>query len=836
MADETLVEAAGRIADGEHVDWGSISSTLKSDYERSVADELAVLSRIAAGHRQLHELLPVATDTPPNLIPDRARWGHLDLLNIVGRGSYGTVYRAWDTRLERLVALKLFHGAQDPDAVMQEGRMLARVRHENVVTVYGADVVDGVAGLWMELVHGRTLDQIVKDKGPMDPLEAAKIGADVSRALEAVHAAGLLHCDIKAQNVVREATGRVVLMDLGAGRLVPEARDSDQLSDVAGTPRYMAPELFHAGADATKSTDIYSFGVLLYYLVSARFPVDGKSLGELKQAHLEARVTPLKYARADVPAAYATVVSRALDRDPAKRPASVVDVQAGLSTVSEPPTRWTRRSIGVAAAAVLGVGLLAFTLLRQQTAPPATAPAPGIQSIAVLPIKNLTGDPSKQYVADGLTEVLISNLARIRSLRVPSFGAVSKFRDATDGDGAIAEQLGVQLLLAGSVAQADTKVRIAVRLVDQRGNAIWGEELTRESSALLSAQAEIARMVAARLALTVGPIEAAALDGQPGLKPEAADAYLRGLALRQSVPDRQTEAASLFRKTVEIEPGFAPAWADLAQAELYSYILEPNSADRARRANVINQLAERALKLDPQLAAGFVVRGTIQFYEYWDYPAAEQTFRQGLELAPNDGALKQRLSMLLAALGRLDEAIVLGRENRVYEPNDPFRATSLGMLYYYAHKFDAAEAEMKGALKLNPEFASAHYMLGRVYAEQGRTDQALSSMETALARVRYPRWLSDYARVLAAAGRRSDLESVLAELRERERKGEAPSPDQGAYIALAQGDKDLALAILEEGIRQHTINTLWLAVDPRVDPLRADPRFTQLLARMGLRP
>ena len=313
MAEDTLLSAAGRIADGEQLDWGSITSSLPSDDDRAVAEELAVVAQIAAGHRQLHQLLPVAADTPPNLMPDRARWGHLDLLNIVGRGSYGTVYRAWDTRLERLVALKLFHGASDPDSVMQEGRMLARVRHEHVVTVYGADVVDGVAGLWMELVHGETLEHLVKARGPMSAIEAATLGADVAAALGAVHAAGLLHCDIKAQNVVQESGGRVVLMDLGAGRVVPEAQDSDQLSDVAGTPRYMAPELFHAGATSTKSTDIYSFGVMLYYLVSGSFPVDGKSLGELKRAHQEGRVNALDHVRPGLPPAFLDLVSRALN-------------------------------------------------------------------------------------------------------------------------------------------------------------------------------------------------------------------------------------------------------------------------------------------------------------------------------------------------------------------------------------------------------------------------------------------------------------------------------------------------------------------------------------------
>lgn len=351
MAEEPLLEAATRIADGDGVDWLSVTDTLRDEDERSLADELALVQQIAQGHRQLHELLPVAADTPAHLMPDRARWGHLDLLNVVGRGSYGIVYRAWDTRLERLVALKLFHNAVNPDTVMQEGRMLARVRHENVVTVYGADVIDGVAGIWMELVHGETLDRIIRKSGALPPKEAASVGADVALALSAVHAAGLLHCDVKAQNVVRETSGRVVLMDLGAGRLVPELRDMDQqISDVAGTPRYMAPELFVPGAMPTKESDIYSLGILIYYLVTAQFPVDGKTLGELKRAHEAKRSKSLAEARPDLPKKLSDIVARAIDRDPSLRPTTTLDVQVALSAIALAPgdahtrllTRWVK--------------------------------------------------------------------------------------------------------------------------------------------------------------------------------------------------------------------------------------------------------------------------------------------------------------------------------------------------------------------------------------------------------------------------------------------------------------------------------------------------------------
>ena len=335
---DALVDAAARIADGDGVDWLAITSTLNDDESRGIAEELAVVQQIAAGHRQLHQLLPVPTDTPAHLMPDRARWGHLDLLNVVGRGSYGIVYRAWDTRLERLVALKLFHGASNPDSFMQEGRMLARVRHENVVSVYGADLIDGVAGIWMELVHGETLDRIIRKTGPLSAKEAASVGADVARALAAVHAAGLLHCDIKAQNVVRESSGRVVLMDMGASRLVPELRDLDQqLTDVAGTPRYMAPELFSVGATPTKATDVYSLGILIFYLVTGQFPVDGKTLGELKRAHEAKKGQSLAGVRPHLPKALNDIVMRAIDRDPELRPTAPSDLQAVLSVVASEP-------------------------------------------------------------------------------------------------------------------------------------------------------------------------------------------------------------------------------------------------------------------------------------------------------------------------------------------------------------------------------------------------------------------------------------------------------------------------------------------------------------------
>jgi serine/threonine-protein kinase len=830
VADQQLLGAAARVADGEMLDWGSITATLGSDDDREIAEELALVQQIAAGHRQLHQLLPVTSDTPQHLAPDRARWGHLDLLNVVGRGSYGVVYRAWDTRLERLVALKLFHGAANPDSVMQEGRMLARVRHENVVTVYGADVIDGVAGIWMELIHGQTLDAIVKKTGPLAPQEAALVGADVARALGAVHAAGLLHCDVKAQNVVRENGGRVVLMDLGAGRLAPEARDSDQLSDVAGTPRYMAPELFVAGADATRATDIYSLGVLIYYLLSGHFPVDGKTLGELKRAHEAGKVRALKSVRSDVPQGLLEIVNRALDRDPQLRPATTAEVQVALSSATvDVPVETSQSSIGwwILGATALGALVLLLPLLLARP-----VPLPPPESIAVMPIQNLTGDPAKQYLADGLTEVLVAHLARVPELRIASAATTATLRGSRDSERAIAEKLGVRLLLAGSVVQADKRVVISVHLTDPRaGLTVWGAELEREPSTILSARSEIASLVAAHLSIAAPP--AMANDSRQ-LKPEAQDAFLRGLVeLSSQSNERVSSALGLFTLASNLEPAWADPLAHLAYAQ--QWMIEfGDPARRNERAAGVKANALRAIQLDPGLPMSYTVLASIQAYHEWDFRAAEATLRQGLEAYGRDGVAHTRLAFLLAASGRLDEALAEAERARELEPLLAERYSTVGMVQYYARDYGEALTSMQQAITVSPTFAPGHFGRGRVLAAVGRYDEAIQSVNKAIELTPNPGFIAFLGLAYAMAGREADLQAVQSRLGELEKKGTFVAIDNHAYIAAALGQKETALALLDEAVNRRMTNVLWLAVDPRADPLRDDPRFDRLVSRIGI--
>jgi eukaryotic-like serine/threonine-protein kinase len=834
VKNEPLVDAAGLVADGAEFDLPSISSGLSTDEERAIADELAAIARIAEAHRKLHHL-PSESRVQPEPALSGSKWGHLKLIEVVGRGTYGTVYRAWDSRLDRSVALKLFHGARNPQAVMREGRMLGRIRHENVVTVHGADVHKGIAGIWMEFVHGRRLDHIVEQQGPLSADEAIQVGLVVCRALAAVHAAGLLHCDVKAQNIIREPAGRIVLMDLGAGRVATTDEDAKARMQVAGTPRYMAPELFDHGA-ALPQTDVYSVGVLLFYLVSGRFPVDGKTLSEIRRAHLEGTRTRLDETRPDLHTGFLREVSRAIDPNPEKRHQTPNELESALLGVvneqqaarNRTRVRWMAAAAAVLVAASLGIGVWRFGGTPTSPATPAT------RAVAVLPIQNLTGDPAKAYLADGLTEVLISNLARIRALRVPSFGAVASFRDRHDSSATVAKKLGAEFLLAGSILEVGPRSRITVQLIDPSADTVvWAEELTRDSDSLLEAQAEIARLVAAHLAVRLSPAEQTALT-QRAVDPRAQEAYLRGLELAHRALDRQSAQGALkyFADAVRIDPNFALAWADYANFELIDLATSP---DRFERAIEVKERAEQAIRLDPTLGAGYVALGTAQFYFDWDFAAAERTFRAGIDRTPSMAVGYQRFSMLLAALDRLPEAIAFCRTSTELEPQVAIHRTSLGILYYYARDYSQAETVMKGALDIQPDFPIAWFGLGRVYSAMGRHAEAIEAIERSLTDRRPASYLVELARAHTAAGHSAEASAIIDELGRLQQKGYTYSLDNHAYIAAAAGRLDEAFQILDQAVQQRLTNVLWLAVDPRVDPLRQDSRFSTLLERIGLR-
>ena len=361
-----LEQVAAAIADGTPIDWATVESSASDEAERALVRELRLVAELASFHATLHSpaghpphdlhdsILHPPGGTAPGGEPSDAvgdprpvRWGPLRVIEKVGRGTFGDVYRAWDPRLDREVALKLLRrreAATDQldSTVIEEGRLQARVRHPGVVTIHGADRIDGRVGLWMELIQGPTLEEELLERGPLSAEDAARVGIELCRALGAVHETGLVHRDVKAQNVMRDETGRLVLGDFGTGQAVEE-QDDDSQTSMAGTPLYLAPELFDR-QPATVESDLYSLGVLLYHLVTGGFPIHGRTVRQLRQAHRENRRTFLSEIRPELPVGFTRTVERALDPHPTDRFGRATDLARRSRTVfrSQSAHRWPR--------------------------------------------------------------------------------------------------------------------------------------------------------------------------------------------------------------------------------------------------------------------------------------------------------------------------------------------------------------------------------------------------------------------------------------------------------------------------------------------------------------
>lgn len=401
------VESLARdLADGRPVDWEAALRNVADAHEERVVEQLRLIESVSR-----HQTSASATEEPGALrAPTPERWGDLEIRGAIGSGAFGELVRAWDPRLERSVALKLL-GPQatsaGADSAIAEGRLLARVRHPNVVTVYGADRLDGRVGIWMELIEGRSLDALLREQGEFGPREAAAIGVDLCRALAAVHAAGIVHRDVKAQNVLRETGGRVVLTDFGAGVEVRPGVEPG-VARLTGTPFYMAPELL-ADSTASRASDLYAVGVLLFHLVTRRFPVDGASWAELRARHESGERTLLRDLRPELPQPFVAAVERALDPDPTRRYATAGEMERALAVAAAGPgvvrrrAVWPRVVAGVLAFALASaaLALVLRAALRRGPAPVPPPPPAGPYTVDASLLRSRAGSPRADRLEPG---------------------------------------------------------------------------------------------------------------------------------------------------------------------------------------------------------------------------------------------------------------------------------------------------------------------------------------------------------------------------------------------------------------------------------------------------
>jgi eukaryotic-like serine/threonine-protein kinase len=734
----------------------------------------------------------------------------------LGGGGMSRVFLADETALGRKVVVKVLptemSGQVSMDRFKREIRLAASLQQANIVPIISAGDAGGMAYYTMPFVRGESLRARLTAHGALPIAECVAIFRDLAKALAYAHGEGIVHRDIKPDNVLLSG-GTAVVTDFGIAKAVaaahaqPGAATLTQLGMTLGTPAYMAPEQAFGDDTVDHRADLYALGVVAYELLAGSPPFAGRTAQAQLAAHAIEQPAPILERRPDAPQGLATLVMRCLEKDPARRPQSAREVLDALESVSTP-----------------GAGVASRT-----GAAPAPAPA-----IAVLPFANMSADPENEYFSDGITEELINVLTKIDGLRVVSRTSAFAFKGKREDIRSIGRQLGVSHVLEGSVRKAASRIRLTAQLIAvDSGYHLWSDTYDRQLEDVFAVQDELSRAIAGALKVQLLGGTLAPLVVKPTSQVEAYTLYLKG----RYHWDRRTEAELLkglenFKAALALDPEYALAWIGVADSYsilgFYGHLAPKESFPRAREA------AERALALDDTLAAAHCSRGYVRHYHDWDFPAAEADYRRAIALDPAYATAPQFYGNLLVALGRFDEAAATLRHAVELEPLSLICNAAVGWGHYHARRNDDAIASLRATIELDPHFMVGHLWLGRAYVQAGLLDDAVREFGTAAALSnRSAEAIGMLGHAHAVAGRSAEARGILAEMEQLSARRYVPQY-LVAYIYLALGEHDAAFARLERAFTDRAHVLVFLRVDPVLDPLRADSRLEALAKRVGL--
>jgi serine/threonine protein kinase len=790
----------------------------------------------------------------------RAAWGRFRLLARVGLGGFGEVYRAWDPDLEREVALKLLLpgvvGGDEQYAVMlREARAMASVKHANIVQVYGIDRHDGRVGFWTDFVNGKTLAALVASQGPLGCREAALVGIDVSRALCAVHRAGLLHRDIKAENVMREDTGRILLMDFGLS-----AGERSLGRPMAGTPNYMAPELFEGG-QATVCSDIYAMGVLLYYLVVGDYParITGLSVAEAKAAQAKRR--HLLDLRPDLPEPFLRAVGTAMELDPAKRFASAGELAESLAASlntsiavleskapaavalppsqseasrppgTEPPPRsHTLRNRLTAALVLVLVCAAAFIpWWMRHKAERAAASRDSAQYLAILPIANDTADPAKAALADGFTDDLIRQLSEIPHLKVISRTSVFRYKGQTPDVRSVGQTLHAGFVMTGTMQRSGDRMVVNVELSDVGSNSVvLSRQYFADNADLRPVQADIAHDLLDALHLDPATTGFAANTSSAA----AYQLFLEGEGSFQGEsPSELHQAIHSLEQAVRLDPKFSLAWGRMGDAHvmLGLYFEPPNVQMPLARHDI-----EQAIKLDPTRPAFHGTLGLIHLVYDWDYPAAAS------ELASADAEtdvfhVLSCSTHLMHEAGKSRHAEDLLHRMEANDPESVAVISELGCVAYYRGDYQEAITHYQEALKLDSHSPLPYWGMGKSLTQLGKYREAVDELDSFKARNGFepPLLTAETGYALAREGKAAEAHQKIQTLQDQTRTGYV-DPYLIAMVYLGLGDKNQTYGWLGKAYDAKSPFLISILTDPKWSDSVSDPRFQNVVTRMNI--
>ena len=819
--------------------------------------------------------------------------GRYKIRSSIGAGGMGEVFLADDIELGRPVALKvLLDAIGDGDPVrrfIQEAKAASALNHPNILTIYEIGKFEDSRFIATEYIKGRTLRERLKGE-PISGREALEIAVQIAAALDAAHEAGIVHRDIKPDNVMLRAEGLVKVLDFGLAKLAekePDFIDSEEATlarvqtipgMVMGTVNYMSPEQAR-GREVDTRTDIWSLGVVFYEMLRGRTPFAEETTSDTMAAILKSDPAPLGD---DVPPEVVRIVRKALQKNRDERYQTARDLLLDLKNLQrelEFATEFERSQHSGERRQVSGFsGALSGRVtslekpaavstnegeayhsagVTQQTTPPAARPgwtvgaaivlalgivgaivyfavlAPGsgaINSIAVLPFATSAGDAADNDLADSVSEALINNLSKLPQLKVISRSSSFKYRGPDPDPQQVAKDLGVQAIVMGRFTRRGDMLQISVEMINAVDRSIiWGESYNRKITDILAVQDNIARTVSQKLRLKLSGDEEQRIAKRLTDNPQAYQLYLSGVFYaRKRGVDNVQNALDYQKQAIALDPGFALAYVEMASD--YTLLVGSDLIDAAEGKRLARAAVEKALQLDDTIAEAHLALARIE-NDNLDWAGAGRSFQRALELNPNLVSAHNLYAFHLSCLERHEDAIEEIKRAQELDPLSAGKGTE-GSILYLARRYDESIGKLREAIAQDPNDTFAHAYLGLAYAAIGSYPEAISELDL-VAKIQGETTSTTIyrARVYALAGQRAEALSIVDGL-ERTKQYVAPSEIAALYAAI--GDNEKAFASLEKAFAEKDLQLQFLRVDPGYDPIRNDPRFADLLRRVGL--
>ncbi len=762
---------------------------------------------------------------------------HYRVTGQLGSGGMGVVYKAEDTNLGRTVALKVLAGhlldSEDhKQRFLQEARTAAALDHPNICTIYEVGESNGQAFLAMAYVDGPEVRSKIKER-PLKLDEALDIAIQAAEGLRAAHQKGVVHRDIKSSNLMLTSTGQVKILDFGLAQLTGGTRLT-RTDSVLGTPAYMSPEQAQR-KEKDRRTDIWSLGVVLYEMATGRLPFDGDSEVAVLHAIINTQHEPVTALRTGVPLELDRILAKTLAKDPDERYQHIdellVDLRAlwkaskaGAAAGRTPARAVSWRVVSAAAAAVLTVAAVWWL--------GALGGSP-IDSLAVLPFVNASNNPDTEYLSEGITESLITGLSRVPRLRVKSRDTVFRYKGQDKDVQEAGKELGVRAVLKGRLAKRGDSLSISAELVDARdGTLLWRERFDRRLADIGAIEHEISKKIFEQLRFRLTGEERRRLTDSYTPGGEAYQHYLRGRYYwNRRTGERLQRAVEEFRQAIERDPNFARAWAGLADCYgvygFYSLLSPQESLPRGKQA------AEKAIQIDETLAEAHASLGWI-LLQQWHWGPSEREFQRAIELDSGYATARIWYGVFLHTVGRFDEAQMQMERAQELEPLSLIISTLFGWHKLFAGRPDAAIAQLRKTVQLDPSFPRAHWDLGIAYQQKGLHTEAVAEFEKGLELSSDGGvWLGSIANALAVSGKEMEARRVLERLTELSTR-QYVSPFEIALVHAGLKERERMYDWLDRAYQDRSTWFSWLKYDPRFTPYRQDPRFQEILRRIGL--